>query len=421
MRVKLAKGKKTTDELPSIDGELAAAAAAAVAAQAAARLRREETALLEAVFAQPATVDAPVREQLTPAPAAEVAEQPAAVAPHPPTAKPAKQRVEWVDITKGTTIVLVVLLHTVNALVEANLAHGMWPIINGYVLPIRMPLFFLAGGLFASGMVGMAWPKLIRRRILPLLYLYVLWMVLVFAINNVLPMNVRNTNMANPDLLLSSIVVPSNGLWFIYGLALYALAAKALSKLPVAAQFAIAGSIAIYAEYFPVITWTWNNLAKLFVFFLLGLHARKLIFKYAAMTGPIKVALAAALYGSVFYLLNTTFLGDIAILALVLSVAGVVAGVMATSYWERFSFSTALKTLGAMTLPVYLMHDSLIKVYMIGMLKLEPFLHNVVALALTPIVIAAAAIFGSLFVHDLLQAVRMGWLFKMPESWQGAK
>jgi uncharacterized membrane protein YcfT len=345
------------------------------------------------------------------------ASAPAAEAP----AKPAKRRVEWVDITKGTTIILVVLMHTVDALVAKGFAHEFWPVFNGYLQPIRMPLFFLAAGLFASGMIAMPWATLIRRRILPLLYLYVLWMVLVFAINNALPMEVRNTNMADPKLLVSSIVVPNNGLWFIYGLALYAVAAKALSALPVPVQFALAGSLAVYAEYFPVVSWTWNNVAKLFVFYLLGLHGRTLIFKFAALSNPMRVLVAGAAYWIVFTILEGTFLGELAVLGLVLSVAGVVAGVLVTSWWERFSFVGSLKYLGALTLPVYLMHDSLIKVYTFAMVKVADYMGNIAVQVLAPAAVTAAAVLGSLFLHHTLRAARMTWLFEMPKSWQGIR
>ena len=74
-------------------------------------------------------------------------------------------RVPWVDVAKGTSIVLVVLLHSTNFLLGHNLATGFWDGFNSFLEPIRMPLFFLASGLFAQNILKTSWRAVVRKRI----------------------------------------------------------------------------------------------------------------------------------------------------------------------------------------------------------------------------------------------------------------
>ena len=69
-----------------------------------------------------------------------------------------KQHVDWVDLTKGLTILLVVVMHSING-VEKYLGSEGWmhPILT-YATPFRMPVFFAVAGLFAARAIVKEWP-----------------------------------------------------------------------------------------------------------------------------------------------------------------------------------------------------------------------------------------------------------------------
>lgn len=83
-------------------------------------------------------------------------------------------RERWVDIAKGIAIVLVVFYHAVMFTAELGIANP-WDRINTALDTFRMPLFFFMSGLMATRAVQLSYSLLFRRRMLRLLYLYVLW------------------------------------------------------------------------------------------------------------------------------------------------------------------------------------------------------------------------------------------------------
>ena len=70
----------------------------------------------------------------------------------------ARERMAWVDVAKGASIVLVVLLHVTNKhVVRLDAASGdirdSWATFVSWMRPVRMPLFFLLSGLLAAKVV----------------------------------------------------------------------------------------------------------------------------------------------------------------------------------------------------------------------------------------------------------------------------
>ncbi|XGU20578.1 acyltransferase family protein [Rhodococcus sp. 3Y1] len=135
-------------------------------------------------------------------------------------------RVDWVDLAKGISIALVVLLHSTNFLVTRGLAAGIWNDINAVAEPIRMPLFFLTAGLFAHKVTSLPWATVIRRRVLPLAYLYLMWTVLRFVFFSAFPATAGTDETSSPLNLITALVVPTSGLWFLYALAVYTVLTK---------------------------------------------------------------------------------------------------------------------------------------------------------------------------------------------------
>jgi len=86
-----------------------------------------------------------------------------------------RRRLAWVDITRGLSIVLVMVLHTQGALTGAGMDASTTDAVNVPLATVRMPAFFLVSGLLAGGVLGRPWPEFLRRRPALFGYLYSLF------------------------------------------------------------------------------------------------------------------------------------------------------------------------------------------------------------------------------------------------------
>lgn len=102
-------------------------------------------------------------------------------------ALPARGRIAWLDLARAISILLVVLYH-VGVTAGPELLGGtgsgaawLWANFNIALIPLRMPLFFLIAGALAAGAIHRPWSKVVRPRVLDLLWPYLLW-CLLFAV-----------------------------------------------------------------------------------------------------------------------------------------------------------------------------------------------------------------------------------------------
>ena len=153
--------------------------------------------------------------------------------PLSPPAVRGSSRVAWVDAAKGLSILLVVAHHSVMFLQTHGLAPPAVVAANTALASMRMPLFFLASGLFVAGPLAAPWRTLLHKRIAFFLYLFVLWTLLRFAFFHIPAMAAvdpyDSTNVV--DLALA-LLIPGSGMWFIYALALFAVIGKLIKAFP---------------------------------------------------------------------------------------------------------------------------------------------------------------------------------------------
>lgn len=135
-------------------------------------------------------------------------------------ARPTTRRA-WVDLAKGVAIVMVVAYHAqlfleaegvAEPLGRARVALELYP----------MPAFFLLAGLLQRRLRTSPWSLVWRRRVLPFLYLYVVWSLVRFAFFTALPV-VRTDGPAGSGrdwmMLLLTPLVPSSIYWFLWATA----------------------------------------------------------------------------------------------------------------------------------------------------------------------------------------------------------
>ena len=134
-----------------------------------------------------------------------------------------QNRLSWVDMAKGISIILVVMMYCVfNVGQDAN-GVGFFHYVIAFATPLRMPEFFLISGLFLSQVIDRSWARYADRRVLHYFYFYALWVVIHIGLK-------IGLTLGQPVLaaqqIAEAVVQPYGVLWFIYLLAVFSAVAK---------------------------------------------------------------------------------------------------------------------------------------------------------------------------------------------------
>jgi uncharacterized membrane protein YcfT len=327
---------------------------------------------------------------------------------------PATGRLAWVDAAKGLSILLVVLHHSVWFLQKSGQAPAAVVTANEALASLRMPLFFLASGLFVAGALAASWRTLLHKRVAFFLYLYVIWTIIRFTFfATVIPPGVDPDDSANPVRLVWALLLPGPSMWFLYALALFAVVCKLIRRLPVWLQLGAAGVLSALAgaEVVEFESGPWTRIARYFFFFLLGWHARGLVERLAASSGAVKVVAAAAGCVAAAAAAVMLDLQSVPGVALALNMAAVTFGVLFAAWIARYRIGRPLVSLGQQTLPVYLLHIFWVALVMVGLQGVDVPL---VTGYLLPAVMAVVLTVLSLLTHRLLVRAGATWLFALP-------
>lgn len=322
-------------------------------------------------------------------------------------------RLRWVDVAKALAIVLVALHHSV---VFAGAAGWLPPLaveLNAQIGAVRMPLFFLAAGLFAHSALTRPWPVVLRRRVAFFAYLYLLWTLVRFILFQVVP-DVRPAGL-DGDLtaLVVSPVLPGTGLWFIYALILFSVLAKLTLRVPLWLQLggAAAASASFGSGLVAVDSFAWRNMFMYYVFFLVGMHFRRTIVELVGRTRPWHVLVLALCTVAALYGVRAVGARSIPGTWLLVSCVAVAFGLAASSQLDRTRLADRLSHVGRNTLPVYLIHVPVVALLVAGVERLlEPA--GPVGAGLT-LLVATTVVVLSLRLSTPLERAAP-WLFALP-------
>lgn len=334
-------------------------------------------------------------------------------------AAPARDRVLWPDLAKGICILLVVLHHTTTkhyvGLVpsEADVIAVGWAGLSHFLKPIRMPLFFVISGLFASSALRRPWRQ-VAPRVVGHYYLYVVWLLAlgaVFAVERTLPMN-RTQNLGE---LASDLVLASTGVWFLYALTVYFVLAKLLRQLPLASVLLPAAVLTVSASALPIDGVNRVSVLVHFVYFLLGSRCPELVWGLAR--APRRLLLPALILGYVALAGLLELAGaPSGLRILLLSLLGVPAALVAAAALSRGQVARPLSWVGRRTLPIYVLHMPLLALVQhspVGFGSASGWTASALAVAY-PVVATGAIAICSLLVHRALVAAGLGALFALP-------
>lgn len=273
-------------------------------------------------------------------------------------------RLDWVDMAKGLSIFLVVIMYCASSVGEDTGQTGFLHWTIAFAMPFRMPEFFLLSGLFLSRVITRDWRAYADRRIVHYFYFYALW-ALIHIVFKVAVLGGDPIGAAN--YLAWAVIEPYGVLWFIYMLGVFGLVTKLLhdiraphwAVLAVAAilqmasihtgsylvdQFA-AFYIYFYAGYvfapqlFTLANWASDHvMAALAVLVAWALANAALVFSPGFAMDPVHIQMGwAALPG----------------LHLILALAGSTAIVITASLLARVPAMDWLRWLGSKSLVVY--------------------------------------------------------------------
>lgn len=307
------------------------------------------------------------------------------------------------DVAKGGAIVLVVLYHAAFFLDDVGLA-WFWSEAGGALTTFRMPLFFFTAGIFAAKALSLDLRHMLARRVLLLLWLYVLWSLVWTLAFQVLP----NLDHAPSWSELALVLVwphATTSTWFIYALALYFVAAWSIRRLPAWTQLALATlvSLAFGVGVLDTGNMTLNKMTEYFVFFLAAALLGTRFRDVATRVRPRHAVVAAVGYLAVSAAVSAADAMGVPGVRLAVSCLAVVLGVALAVVLTGRRGMRWLELLGRRTLPIYVLHF-----YPIIVLSalLEPVAARIGwAAPVLPPVLTAGAILFALGVHRLTRQV----------------
>ena len=331
------------------------------------------------------------------------------------------RRLDWVDMAKGLSIFLVVMMYAASSVGEDTGGVGAFHWAIAFATPFRMPEFFLISGLFLSQVIERPWRAYADRRIVHYLYFYGLWAL----IHIIFKVGLLATDPVGAVQQIAwAVVQPYGVLWFIYLLAVVSGVTKLLHdfKIPVVAVAIVAavlqmssvqtGSYLIdqfcayfvffYAGYilapqlFRLAVWAQNNAAVAVAALLAwALGNAALVFSPGFAMHPIHPVMGLAGLPGVHLVLALLGTAALCVLAALLTL-------LPGMNWLRWMGSKSLVIYVAFVLPLGISRTVLIK---LGLL--EPTLLTLVTMAI--------AIVSPLILYLIVKRTGFGtFLFERP-------
>jgi uncharacterized membrane protein YcfT len=264
----------------------------------------------------------------------------------------------WIDVAKGIAIMLVVFFHAVMYSLQLDLAQG-WVRFTYTLDTFRMPMFFFMSGLLAQRAVQQQpFPYLFRKRMLLLLYLYVLWCCLQRLFSWALPPSSLHPSPSSWTDLLTIFVFPHPNLWFIYALPIFFAVAWATRRLP--PPLVLAGAAVLAAAFGPGLldigSSPWGKTGRYLFFFLAAVYTSRVVRERAPRLRPIHLGATFATYLVVVLVLTFTAVRSLPFAVLVGGMVAVVFGIALAVNLSGTALTAPLEYLGRRTLPIYLVH-----------------------------------------------------------------
>lgn len=349
---------------------------------------------------------------------------------------PQKQRVMWVDIAKGMSIILVVALHLSTFGASAGYSPGFWYEFSRAFEHLRLPLFFMASGLFAAKIRTFTFAELFCKRTWVWGVPFMLWGGLVLIAKHYVLGAALDNFWAE---WIRGFLFPDNGIWFLMALLVFTLVVWIVRKVP--GRYVLAVSLVLTlvmpflgspspSDYW----WSWRRLAMYFSSYCIGLYGRDIILRIVRKARWYH-ALALFALLSVAEHFYKSLTNDFAISAsnIGLIVLGLLTGVSIAVTLDGSHIGKLFSYIGKHTLEIYLLNEVLTWIYFKNIVPHILFNHDpgnktwpMEWIVLKPEVVWTSinfwsVIIGVVFVtgvallfRQLIKGSRLDWVFTPP-------
>ena len=317
-------------------------------------------------------------------------------------------RVGWVDTAKGAAILLVVLWHTYLVVGSVGDFPPWLDFLNYALANVRVPLFFLASGLLMDRLVERPWTQLMRKRVVPLAWVLLLWTVIGSGVGLVVKLYPWEDK--PPPGVAQVLWLPQGVLWFVYALLVFAVLARVVASASGWQRVAMAAGLWLALVAYDA----WRNefhtrnMGLYFPFFIAGVLAAGQIKRAAASWQGLATIAVVSLAGLV--ILSLAGVDGLAGKAghSVFGTGLFVVAAAATQPWP--GLTRGLDAAGRNSLAIFLGHMPVLAV-MFAVLPLQRVDPIVVWLALFTLAVA-----GALLLERGARRLRLGWLYRVPTS-----
>ncbi len=279
--------------------------------------------------------------------------------------------------------------------------------INHHLANIRMPLFFLTSGLLLGRLVVRPWGQLMRKRVIPMVWLLLVWTAIGSAVNLAVPLYPWAPG-AIPSVL-EAIWLPQGTMWFIYVLIICATLARVTALA--SGHWRPVVAVGLWLALVSYDQWRGEfhtrNIVQYFPFYMAGVLGGPHILRATSSRQGLVAIAAVSLLGVIAVWLAG--LGGLPGKA-VRNVFGTGLFVVAAATIQRWpAITRPLDVAGRNSLAIFLGHIPILAIAY-AVLPLE-FAHPVVAW----LALFALAVAGAWMLEMAARRMKLTWLYAVPE------
>ena len=341
-------------------------------------------------------------------------------------------RVGWVDVVKGMSIFLVVMMHSTLGVQNITGEMSWMGQIVEFARPFRIPCFMLVSGLFLNRSINSNWRGYFDRKILHFVYFYLMWVAIQVIIKTPTWMGEGQSLVEILKLYLMTFVQPFGTLWFIYMLPVFYLVTRLLRNF--SWKWVLAAALIL--QFLPIHTGSIliDEFASRYVYFFIGYQFYDKLFEWAdyCINNPLMVAFALlAWFGanawltqmlppqSVVDLINTSPAGPIAkisdlpLISFALAIAGSFAMIALGAMIMQVKRLGFMRWVGQRSIVVYLAFFLPMAITRIILFK---FAGDTLSTGTIAALVTMAAAIGPLIFYWLVKKTGLGmFLFERPQ------
>lgn len=332
-------------------------------------------------------------------------------------------RLAWVDMAKGLSILLVVIMYCAASVGEDTGQTGILHWTMAFAMPFRMPEFFLLSGLFLNQVIARPWRAYADRRVIHYFYFYALWALIHIIFKEAL---IGRDPVGAGGSLAWAMVSPYGVLWFIYMLGVMGLVTKLLHQFRLPHWAVLIAAAALQIAKLHTGLYLVDQFAAYFVYFYAAYAFAPTIFRLAnwatahtsAALGLLALwaAINAVMVFSPGFRMDPVHIemgwGALPGLHLLLALAGSLAVVVSAALLASLPWMNWLRWLGAKSLIIYVAFVLPMGIARIALLRFGIEEPNLVSL-----LTMAVAITAPLVLWWIVRRIGFGkFLFERP-SW----